>query len=988
MEANFTPAFAKQRFLGRQQVLLLALLSSTAAVSQAQAQVAAPQQPPASQAPAGGSPTVPSDATTAPGADPAGPERQAASEATAQDIVVTGSRVVRDGYKAPTPLSVIGAEQLATNANSNVAQYVTNLPAFAGSGSTRSNTTTGANGGAGINSLNLRALGANRTLVLLDGRRVTPAQATGVVDVNAIPQALIARIDVVTGGASATYGSDAVAGVVNFVLDRSLKGLRAEVSGGATSYGDGQNYRVSLAGGGTFADGRGHFLIAGEHDYDYGIGAGRRDWNYVGRQLLANPAYTATNGQPQRLIVDNAGYMTATPGGIIFSGPLKGTAFGPGGQVYQLNYGDIQADPFMRGGDWRTNDLRHLNTIAPSESRQNAFARATYEVSPALNLTAQFSFVRAKTQADSTTPYMIGNSGPLIQIDNAYLPASVRARMAAAGLNTVRLGTLNQDLGVAYQVTDRQTLTYTLGANGVFKMFGSDWHWDSYGQYGESNNLATFPNNISRSRYAQAVDAVVNPATGAIVCRSTLTAPTNGCTPYNAFGVGVNDVNGAASNFIHSASRSELKISQAVVAASLSGEPVSTWAGPVSVALSAEYRKDTAHGVVDADSLAVNHIFANYSPIDGATSVKEGAIEVVVPLAKKLSWADSWDLNGAARYTSYSLAGNVTTWKVGTTYSPVPDFTFRATRSRDIRAPNLQETFLPASTARQSIFDPFTNTTPAFDQTTTGNRNLKPEQADTLGLGGVFTPRFLPGFSASVDYWSINVKNAISIISAGDELLLCFDGSHPDLCNNITRVNGVVTQVISQNINIASQKVRGLDFEASYRRDLDFLGLPGRMDVHANFTKYLQDTIDNGVSAPLDFIGENSSTYPPRWRTSATLGYQLNGLHAILGARAFSSGAQFVNYVTCTSACPASTTLHPTINSNYLPGRVYLDFSVSYDFTAGRYKGASVFFNVQNLTDQDPGLTVAGNAFGNGANTAVDYDVAGPTFRAGIRFKL
>jgi outer membrane receptor protein involved in Fe transport len=387
-------------------------------------------------------------------------------------------------------------------------------------------------------------------------------------------------------------------------------------------------------------------------------------------------------------------------------------------------------------------------------------------------------------------------------------------------------------------------------------------------------------------------------------------------------------------------------------------------------------------------TLAVNHIYANYSPIDGSTNVKEGAVEIVIPLAKHYSWADSWDLNGAARYTSYSLAGNVVTWKIGTTFSPTRDFTLRVTRSRDIRAPNLQETFLPASTARQSIFDPFTNTTPAFDQTTTGNRNLKPERADTFGIGGVFTPHFIPGLSASVDYWSINVKDEISIIASGDELQLCYDGSRPELCNNITRVNGVVTQVISQNINIAGQKVRGLDFEASYRRDLGFLGLPGRIDLHANFTKYLQDTISTGISAPIDYVGENSSTNPPRWRTNATLGYQLNGLHTSLTLRGFSSGTQFANYIQCTSACPASTTLHPTINNNYLPGRMYLDFAISYDFTAGRLKGLSLFFNAQNITNRDPGLTVAGNAFGNGANTAVLYDVAGPVLRGGFRLKI
>lgn len=960
----------------RRRMLAAALCVTTALVATpAIAQVAQPAE---------AQPEAPADVQQ--GA--ATPEAADQSADRGEGIVVTGSRIVRDGYQAPTPLSVIGTEQLATNANANIAQFVTNLPAFAGSASTRSSTTTGSNGSAGINSLNLRALGANRTLVLLDGHRVTPALATGVVDVNAIPQILISRVDVVTGGASATYGSDAVAGVVNFVLDRSLTGLRGEVSGGMTTYGDGENYRISLAGGTRFADDRGHVTVALEQVDDDGIGSNRRDWTRRGRQLLANPTYTATNGQPQRLILDQVGYMTSSPGGIIYSGPLRGTAFGAGGQVYQQNYGDIQADPFMRGGDWEQNDLRRTNAIAPSESRQTAYGRVSYEVSPALNLHAEASYVRAKTQADLTTVYMIGSSGPLIQRDNAYLPQSVRDRMVAAGLTSVRIGTLNQDLGITYQITDRKAQSYQIGGDGKFAMLGGDWQWDAYAQYGVSDNLVTFPTNISRTNYALAVDAVRDPATGNIVCRSTLTSPNNGCLPYNALGTGVNAPDSAAIDFIRSASRSDLKVEQTVVAGSLSGEPFSTWAGPVSVALSAEYRKDKARSVVDPGSLAVDHIYANYSTIDGSTNVKEAAFETIIPLAKGQSWADSLEINGAARYTSYSLAGNVVTWKVGGTYSPIPDVTFRATRSRDIRAPNLQETFLPASTARRSIFDPFTNTTPAFDQTTTGNRDLRPERADTLGVGAVFRPSFLPGFSASVDYWSINVKNAISIISPADVLLLCFDGSNPALCDNITRVNGVVTEVISQNINIASEKVRGLDFEASYRSGLDGLGVPGEIDIHGNFTKYLEDRIDNGVSPARDFVGEISSIYPPEWRANLTLGYHVGGFRTSLTGRAFGAGTQFANFIECTSSCPAATSLNPTVNNNRLPGRFYLDFSASYDFVVAPLKNASVFLNVRNLTNRDPGLSAAGNAFGNGAQVAVIYDVEGPVVRAGFRFKM
>ncbi|MDF0542936.1 TonB-dependent receptor [Sphingobium sp. H39-3-25] len=981
--------FSEKIQSARYRRLALALLSTTgaltASISPALAQVAPAPQPQSTEADA----ALPASGDAEP---------VATADKQTQDIVVTGSRIVRDGYQSPTPLSVIGSEQLASNANANIAQYVTTLPAFAGSANGRSSTTTGANGTSGINALNLRALGPTRTLVLLDGHRVAPAVAFGYADVSSLPQALISRVDVVTGGVSAVYGSDAVAGVVNFVLNRSLEGITGEVSNGITNYGDNFSYKANIAAGTGFADDRGHILVALEQTHDDGIKGGQRKWTHRGRQIFGNTAYGTGPGQstsvPRQLVYDNVGYLTAAPGGVVSSGPLMGTGFGPGGQVYQLVRGDLSDVNFMRGGDWATNDLRPTNSIAPEEKRQTAFARASYEVADALNFYGQFSYVKASGQADSSPSYMIGNSGPLIRIDNAYLPDSVRARMTALGLSAIQLGTLNYDLGINPQVTRRKAISYQIGADGKFEMLGGNWTWDVYAQHGESKNYVSFVTNISRRNYTLATDAV-RTASGAIVCRSTLTNPNNGCSPYNALGTGVNDGNAAGIAFIRSPSISNLKVEQSVVSGSLTGEPFSTWAGPVSVAFSAEYRKDKAVGTVDADSLIANHIYGNYAPIDGSTNVKEAAFETVIPLAKGKPWADSWEFNGAARYTSYSLAGNVATWKVGTTYSPIPDITFRATRSRDIRAPNLNETFLPQSTARQALLDPFRNSSFTFEQVTTGNRNLKPEKADTLGIGAVFKPRFLDGFTASVDYWSINVKGAISIIAAPDVLQLCFNGTAPELCNNITRAAplpgqtvGDLIRVVSQNINIASQKVRGLDIEASYRKDLDGIGIPGSIDIHANFTRYLENSVDNGITARRTLLGENSLFNPPTWRSTATLGYQLEGFRGALTARAFSAGKQFAYYIECTSNCPASTVEHPTINDNHMPGRLYLDLALSYDFLLGGRKSVTTFFNVRNLTNKDPGLTIAtGNAFANGGN-AVLYDVDGVVFRVGVRFKL
>lgn len=917
-----------------------------------------------------------------------------ADAASVEDIIVTGSRIVREGYQSPTPLSVISGEQLTTNASSNIAQFTSNLPAFSGSANSRANTVGGAQGTAGVNSLNLRALGPARTLVLLDGHRVPAVNASGIVDISTLPQSLISRIDVVTGGASAVYGSDAVAGVVNFTLDKTYKGLKGEISGGQTNYDDGRNYKISLTGGTDFAGGRGHILLAGEYVDDKGIdGNSDRKWNRQGLQMIVNPAYTPTNGQPQRLILRNVGYLTAAPGGVIVGGPLAHTAFGEGGTPYQMALGGILSEPFMQGGDWERNDIRPFAAIAPSEKRKTGFGRVSYEIADGIEAYGQMSYVRSETTADVASVFLpgstagAGSGGALISLDNAYLPASVRDQMVANGLSTIRVGTFNQDLGTPYQTAKRTTLVFAGGLDGKTDLLGTTWTWDAYAQRGISRIRLDLPNNISRGNFTRAVDAVYD-ANGNIVCRSTLTNPTNGCSPYNVMGVNVNDPDGAGVAYVHNASWQRQKVTQNVYAASISGEPFSVWAGPVSVALSFEHRKDKAVATVDAGSLIRDHIFANFTPIDGQTSVTEGSFETVVPILKGKSFMDSWDVNGAVRYTSYSLAGNVVTWKLGTTISPIPDIKLRVTRSRDIRAPNITETFSPANVTRNLVFDPFTNSTPIPNSIVIGNPNLKPEKADTLGVGVVVEPSFIPGLSASVDYWDIKIKGAISSISAANVLLLCYDGTRPDLCANITRdANNVVTDVVSQSINFALQHVRGLDFEASYRLPLDKISatLPGELSLHANATRYLKAYIDSRVAPPQDYVGENGYANPPKLSYSGTITYKVEKLFAALTVRGFSSGTQFANYIECTSSCPTSTTAHPTVNDNHLPGRTYLDTAISYDFDIGEKHRATVFFNIRNLTNLDPGLTPAQFTFNNGAN-AILYDVDGRVYRAGVRF--
>jgi iron complex outermembrane receptor protein len=900
-----------------------------------------------------------------------------------EEIVVTGTRIVRDGYEAPTPVTVIGVAELESNATSNITYALTSMPAIMGSSTTNSGVTTGAAGTAGTNRLSLRGLGSGRTLVLVDGHRMPPAHPSGGVDLNTLPQHLISRVDVVTGGASAVYGSDAVAGVVNFILNKEFTGVKGELSGGATTYGDSWNYKTTITGGTPFASGRGHALLAVEHVFDEGVGTHARDWLFTGNQRMNNSAYSATCGCPQFLVSNSVGYTQMSAGGMIFAGPLKGTVFGEGGAATRFAYGSYTAEPYTVGGDWASNNLRPTNPLSPRESRQSAFGRVSYDLSDDVNVYFQYAWTTEKTRAVISSFFMQGNGGPLITRDNAFIPETLRAQMVALNVTNFRLGTYNLDLGPANQHTERTAYTYMLGATGSFDAGDSTWNWDVFAQYGLAKTVVTIVNHISRARYFEAVDAVIHPQTGRIVCRSTLTNPNNTCSPWNPLGINVNSKDSGGYYYVTSPSYQNGRMRQDFVGANITGEPFDLWAGPVSVAFDFQYRKDSAVAVVDAGSLAADHLFGNTSPLDGRNSVLEGAVEAVIPLAKDETWASAWDFSAAARATDYKLAGYVTTWKVGTTYSPVPDLRFRATRSRDIRAPNLEEQFLPQNTAFSDQFDLFRGLSVFVPTTTLGNVDLLPEKADTTQIGAVFQPSFLPGFSASIDYWDINLKGIISTLSQANIIGLCFDGSRPDLCANLERdAAGNLTRIVRKQINFAFERTKGIDIEASYNFPLESLSdsLTGALNIRTFLGIYLKDIQESAIAAPVDLVGSGGVN---KWRLNSTISYNLDALTASVTMRAFSSGIKSATWLECTTQCPVSTTAQQTVNDNYLPGATYFDLNLNYEFT----DNGSVFFNVKNIENRDPGFTETGNAFMNGT-LAGTYDTLGRTFRLGIRYQM
>jgi iron complex outermembrane receptor protein len=917
----------------------------------------------------------------------------AQNDSNVEQVEVTGTHIVRDGYQAPTPVTVLDSEYLQAAAPTNIADAITQLPSVLGSTTNQNTNQSFSAGQDGVVSINLRNLGADRTLVLIDGMRSVPSSVTGIVDIDTIPQELVSRVDVVTGGASAVYGSDALAGVVNFVLDKDYTGIKGELSGGVTTYGDDASYRASVTAGTPFDGGRGHFLLNVSTDHVDGILGNSRPWDQTGKYFLTNPNYVAGNGQPQYLIESGAGFSTGTPGGIITSGPLKGTAFGPGGTPYQFNYGSLESDPFCVGGSCTANQNNQGVTLDQPNRRESLFSRVSYDLTDNINIYMQASYNQSTSVAWDVSTFSLANQ--TVSASNAFLPATVKAQAAALGVTSFTMGTFWGDLPPLSFKGTRDTTRTLLGGSGNFDLFGSNWKWESHAQYGFT---ATSENGyaLNTTNAALAINAVVSPTTGAIVCQSSLANPNNGCVPYDIFGTGVNSQ--AAIKYVDgngSISYRHQGFTEKNIGGGISGEPFSDWAGPVSLAFGIEDRSDSVHGTADPLSALHEWYSGNYLPLFGAISVTEGYAESVIPIAKGIPFIESLDVNVAARETGYTTSGDVTTFKFGFEYQPIDDIRFRGTRSRDIRAPNVSELFAAGTSGTNNVADPFLNKTYSDLTITTGNPNLKPEVATTNSIGTVITPTFLPGFSASVDYYNINIADGIGSLSGQQIVTNCYQGE-TIYCSAIQRspTSGLITLVYAQPFNLASQIADGIDFEASYSGELSEIvaSWPGSFNLRALATHYLENYSNNGLGTINETVGQNqnlsgnTSFGPPHWSFLGMLTYTNNPFSGTFTVRGISSGIYANNnysLIGCgTTSCPTSSTTAPTVNDNHVPGSFYMDASGSYDVGPVQF-----FAVVKNIMNRDPPILAPGTGVPNISQTNLSlYDTLGRNYHAGIRF--
>ncbi len=944
-------------------------------------------------------------------------QAQTAQDTSIEQIVVTGSRVVRDGYEAPTPVSVIGIEQLETIATSNLADAINQLPAISNSATPQSSAANTTSGQSAINALSLRGLGISRTLVLLNGQRTVGSNLTGAVDISELPQGLIERVDVVTGGASAAYGSDALSGVVNFVLNTDFTGFKAEVSGGLTTYGDVPNYKVNATYGTEFAGGRGHFLAYGEHVWDEGLLVYDRPWVREGHSFINNPAFAPGNGQPAIVRTTQVALGTiASWGGNFVGGPLNLTAFGPGGVPYQISPGDLPQGALMRGGSWQSQLVAPVRGVAaqPRQNRQDVFTRVSYDVNDNVNVYAQAAWGHLGSYSSGAPNFFPGNL--TLSTDNAYLPAEYRDTLEAAaggGTTTFRYGTMNWDLDNFRAVYDRRVQRFLVGAEGDIDFAGTNWTWDAHASYGKMFGTLKSKGAIDRTRYPKAVNSVRD-ANGNPVCKVNADSdPTNDdplCVTYNPFGMGVNSQ--AAIDYLNGVRYgwNIQRLYQKVFAVNFAGEPFSTWAGPVSVAVGYEFRNEKMRQISDPEEQANRSIWfqAAGQPYTGSFTVHDIYAEAVVPLASNEPWAESLDLNGAVRGTDYSTYGSVVTYKVGATYAPNDEMRFRLTQSRNIRSPTLVDLYQAGSTSRSSLLDPFNNNQAINSQiTTSGNPNLGPEKSNDLGFGIVYQPKWFDGFNVSVDYYRIKIKDAVNLAGSQNIFNLCFQGNQ-SACQSVTRVNAGTAQeqvnILNGPQNFASENAQGIDIEASYTLPLETVSSSweGTLGMRVLATHYLKYTTFSGIpgDAVIDNAGVNGDSAGlggggngvPDWNINASLQYALDPVNFGFNFRWISAGINQAQWIECQTGCPAPAGAVLTVDDNSVASKLYVDFNAAYTLQVGETAETELFLNIRNIANADPAIAPRGPG-GSSWDFAPTpsggaYDILGRVFRAGVKIRM
>jgi outer membrane receptor protein involved in Fe transport len=935
---------------------------------------------------------------------------QDASGDQVEAIVVTGSRIKSPDATSVSPVSTVGDKEISRRGVVRVEDLINTLPqAFADQGSGNRGGTVGASGTATIN---LRNLGNQRTLVLIDGRRLMqgdPARsAAQAADINNIPAALIQRIDVVTGGASAVYGSDALAGVVNFMLKRDFEGVQLDVQGGlymhenrnsiasvakaagqAPAVGrglDGGQQSYSITAGKNFGDGRGN--VTGFFSYKKIDGVGTKDRDFSTCNLSATATGYACS-------LSSATY----PVQFQLTNPTTGATRGS----YALEGNTLRTyrstDGFNNGN---TYDLQS------PDKRYNADLFGRYRISDKVEAYGELMYmhdeadIKLSPTAVFTVSEKINCNNPLMSAQEKNLICTSVGLTDAQSANVI-VSQRNALGGSRHDYSDHTSYRGVAGLRGDLT---SHWRYDVYAQYGRTDYSSRLTGDYSLAKFAKALRAVTD-SSGKIVCESVVNGTDPSCVPINLFQA--DGITSAALNYVQNVVYRKGYTEESILSGALTGDlgltsPLASY--PIGVAIGAEYRKEKIS--FQPDSYYSSRDVAGNSggefPIAGSFDVKEVYGEIRVPLVENKPFFKSLSAEGGFRYSDYSTAGDTWAYKGGGEWTPISDIRLRASYQRAVRAPNLVELFGPQRVVTAAISDPCEGTTPkataaqcALSGVTAtqygsiapaagqqsgamvgGNPNLDPETSNTKSFGVQFTPRFVQGLSISIDYFDIDVKKLITTVPASIELNQCLNaGIACDLIKRNAATGSLVTSgyVITTSVNAGYLKTKGLDVAVSYSHGLPDLFGKDMGRVGLNFAGTKTDKYEVQILPGLapyrcdGHFGVTCGQPIPEWRHRLVADWTSRG-----GVNLSATW----RYIGGTKNDKSSSSIYLT--GTYqpydlkMPSVSYVDFAASSNVT----EKVTLRVGVNNALDKDPPLTAStGGQTSNGAFFAGMYDSLG-----------
>ncbi|WP_426163240.1 TonB-dependent receptor domain-containing protein [Sandarakinorhabdus sp. DWP1-3-1] len=996
--------------------------------------------------------------TVAPAAPPA--TTTAAAEAADEGLViVTGSRIARAGLDSAVPVTTLTRAELTINGEVNIGDQLSQLPAFrVTSGSQNSG---GAIGTAGLNILDLRGQGTARTLVLQNGRRhVTSQPGTSTVDTSTIPNALVERVDIVTGANSAVYGSDAIAGVVNFITKKDFDGIALDGQTGLSSRGDRPTYFLSGTYGKNFNDGRGNIAVNVEYsqqnplyysqreDFAGALG-GRSQFQLTQDTSVTGPGRTpepaAGDGIFDTTFIRNVNNIGITTGGAITSacpaptptnaarvalncsglftstGAQLGNVFAflPDGTLVK-NVVTTDFRPFGSGNavGGLGSTLREVGQLSTGTTRYAGNILARYEFDPAFTVFAEAKYVMTQSQQEGQPTFSSGALNPTFSINNPFLTAQARSTLVtllAPGATGFALQRFNIDFAGRGEDHSRDLYRIVLGVEGTFN---DTWRYEVAANYGHVDTYYETRGNVNLAKFTNSVNAVRNTA-GNIVCGinndAIATNDDAACVPVNLFGLGAPSAE-ALNYFLYTSSRKQ-RSDQLDFTAFVSGDTEKWFSlpgGPVAFSVGGEYRRETSFSAFDAFTRGggtfLNSI-ADFAP--PPLEVKEAYGELRLPLVKDVFLLRELTLEGAARISDYNTGntGSTFAWNAGVTWSPVQDLRFRAGYGRAVRAPtqfNLfasqSQTFLnglvdpcgqqninsnpnraancaaggvPTTQTFNGITEPFTNRPASgISGLNGGNPLLDEEVSNSYTIGGVFTPRFAPGLVLTVDYYNIELKNAINTVLAQTVINQCYDspdGIDNSFCRALTR-NPNGTFAGQQNVlhagsqvdfpatgssftqgpfNYARQKTSGIDFDLTYNTTF---GADWRFGTRAIVSYLIERNEFTSITEPGRITQEKQTLGDPEWQGQLRLN---------LGYKAFDASVniRYIGKMTVAAGFDAQNSVQgrPPTNADqfprvFYPNAAYADFRFQYELTPGK----RIYVGVDNAFDKLPPFDLLG----------------------------